>query len=127
MAEAGHITILVVDDEWLIRSDLAQSLEEAGYRTREACNSAEAIAMLEKHREIRVVFTDIQMPGSMDGVALAHCIRQRWPPTILVISSGNRRPHRSELPEDTEFLAKPVDKECLGAILQEVERRLAAA
>jgi two-component system, response regulator PdtaR len=126
MAEANQITILVVDDEWLIRSDLAQSLEDAGYHTREASNAAEAITMLENHREIRVVFTDIQMPGTMDGVALSHVIRKRWPPTILIISSGNPRPQASDLPGETEFLAKPTNKRSLGTILQNLERRLAA-
>jgi CheY-like chemotaxis protein len=63
----------------------------------------------------------------MDGIALAHHIRQRWPPTILVVSSGNRAPHPSELPQDTEFLAKPVGKSSLDKLLQNIERKLTAA
>lgn len=127
MVHASPTTVLVVDDEWLIRTDLAQNLERAGYCVREASNAAEAIAMLERDSSIRVVFTDIQMPGMMDGIALSHHIRQRWPPTILVVSSGNRAPLSSELPDNTEFLAKPVGRSSLDKLLQNIERKLTTA
>ena len=67
------------------------------------------------------------MPGTMDGISLSHYIRKRWPPTIVVISSGNPTPRPSELPDDTDFLAKPVGKETLATILKNVARKLAAA
>ena len=71
------IAALVVEDEALMRFDLAQSLEAEGYKTFEAADAAEAIAVMEAHPEIRVVFTDIQMPGTMDGLALSHYVRKR--------------------------------------------------
>lgn len=107
-----------------MRLDLAQSLVQAGYRTREASNAAEAIEILERDSTIRAVFTDIQMPGTMNGIALSHYTRKRWPPTILVVSSGNQ-PETSELPLNTDFLAKPVSQDMLGRVLQAIERKLA--
>ena len=77
------IAALVVEDDALVRFDLAQTLEAEGYKTFEAADAAEAIAVLEAHSEITVVFTDIQMPGTMDGLALSHYVRKRWPPTII--------------------------------------------
>lgn len=124
IADAARTTILVVDDELLVRLDLAQSLVQAGYRTREASNAAEAIEILERDSKIRAVFTDIQMPGTLNGIALSHYIRKRWPPTILVVSSGNQ-PETSELPLNTDFLAKPVSQDMLGRVLQAIERKLA--
>ena len=77
------ITALVVEDEALVRLDLAESLQAAGYKTVEAASADEAIAVLQSNSDIRVVFTDIQMPGAMDGLALSHYVRKRWPPTII--------------------------------------------
>jgi CheY-like chemotaxis protein len=73
------ISVLVVEDEHLIRMDTASSLEAVGFIVYEAGNAAEAIRCLELHNEIRLIFTDVQMPGSMDGIALAHYVRDRWP------------------------------------------------
>ena len=73
------IAVLVVEDDAIVRFDLAQTLEAAGYKTFEAADATQAIAILEANSEIRVVFTDIQMPGSMDGLALSHYVRKRWP------------------------------------------------
>lgn len=74
--------ILVVEDEALVRMDLVSTLEDAGFTAFEASSPKEAIDILEQHSEIRVVFTDIQMPGTMDGLELAHYVRKRWPTTI---------------------------------------------
>lgn len=71
--------VLVVEDEALIRLDAVHMIEDAGYEVVEAANADEAIRILEQHREIHVVFTDVNMPGSMDGLKLAHAIRNRWP------------------------------------------------
>ena len=117
MSDLAKTTVLVVDDELLVGMDLALNLELVGYRTYQAGNAADALEVLEKHPEIRIVFTDIQMPGSMDGIALSHYIRKRWPPTILVICSGNRTPRSSEMPSDTDFLPKPVCKGTLDRFL----------
>jgi len=124
MGNGQGVTVLVVDDEPLVRMDLVDILEAAGYHTREASCAAEAIGILEQDREIRVVFTDIQMPGSMDGLALSHYVRERCPPTVIVICSGNRRLGQDELPQEASFIAKPFSRHELGMVLKEVEFRL---
>jgi CheY-like chemotaxis protein len=120
----NQIAALVVDDEALVRFDLAQTLEDAGYKTFEAADAVEAIAVLEAHDEIRVVFTDIQMPGGMDGLALSHYVHKRWPPTIIVVSSGRRSPIDDDLPSGARFVAKPYSPEALGNLLQDISRQL---
>lgn len=124
MENRQDVTVLVVDDEPLVRMDLVALLEAAGFQTREASCAAEAIGVLEQDRGIRVLFTDIQMPGSMDGLALSHYVSERWPPTILVICSGNRAPPQDKLPQDASFIAKPVSRIELDSLLRAVEFRL---
>lgn len=121
---AQRPTILVVEDEVLVRLDLVSTLEDAGYQTLEASSAAEAISILQRRPEISVVFTDIQMPGDMDGLALAHFVRERWPPTIIVVSSGRVQPAPGEMPENVWFLAKPYERRTLGSILSEVAAKL---
>ena len=91
------IASLVVEDDALVRFDLAQTLEAEGYKTFEAAGAAEAITILKANPEISVVFTDIQMPGTMDGLALSRYVRERWPPTIIVVSSGRCSPTKGEM------------------------------
>jgi CheY-like chemotaxis protein len=124
MVDGNRVTVLVVDDEPLVRMDLVDMLEAAKYHTREASCAAEAVEILEQDPEIRVVFTDIQMPGSMDGLALSHYVRERWPPTVIVLCSGNRTPSQEELPRDANFIAKPFGRHELGRVLRKVELRL---
>lgn len=116
--------VLVVEDEILVRLDLVYSLEGAGFSTLEAGSADEAITILEGRSDIRVVFTDIQMPGSIDGMALAHCVRKRWPPTILVVSSGRQRPAGNELPSKTAFLTKPYHPVELSRLLDRISAEL---
>lgn len=115
----------MVEDEALVRFDLTQTLEAAGYEAFEAGNATEAIAVLEANAEIRVVFTDIQMPGRMDGLALARYVRMRWPPTIIVISSGRCLPPNDEMPNGAFFIEKPYAPELLDRVLLDVRQRLA--
>jgi two-component system, response regulator PdtaR len=72
--------VLIVEDEPLVRLGAVQTIEDAGFEVIEAANADEAIEILEKRSDIRVVFTDVHMPGSMDGLKLAHAVRNRWPP-----------------------------------------------
>ncbi len=117
--------VLVVEDEPLVRMDLVQTLEDAGYRCLEASSATEAIAILENHPEVRVVFTDVQMPGNMDGIELARCVRERWPPTIIVVASGKVDLASCLLPEGANRLAKPYDPAKLRELLTDIEGRLA--
>jgi CheY-like chemotaxis protein len=101
-------TLLVVEDEPLIRIDLADVLIDMGYKVLEAASADQAIALLETRPDIVAVITDIHMSGSMDGLALAHVVRKRWPPCALIMLSGHSRPTDAEMPMGTRFLAKPV-------------------
>ncbi|MET3762303.1 response regulator [Sphingomonas sp. UYEF23] len=80
--------ILIVDDEGLIRFDLVDFFQDAGFCVFDAATAGDAITIMETHPLIRIVLTDIDMPGSMDGMKLAHYVRDRYPPTLLVIASG---------------------------------------
>jgi CheY-like chemotaxis protein len=75
----------------------------------EAANADEAIRILENRRDIRVVFTDLHMPGSMDGLKLAHAVRNRWPPIKIIVTSGRETCAEQELPAGGRFFAKPYD------------------
>jgi CheY-like chemotaxis protein len=89
--------VLVVEDELLIRMQAVSMIEEAGYDVVEASNADEAIAILEARTDIRIVFTDIEMPGSMDGLKLARYVRDRWPPIQLVVTSGRHHVDDADL------------------------------
>ena len=117
-------TALVVEDDALVRFALAQTLQAEGFKTFEAADAAEAIAVLEANSEIRVVFTDIQMPGTMDGLALARYVRLRWPPTIIVVSSGRCSPGEDELPTGAFFVGKPYVPQVLDQVLHDIRRQL---
>ena len=82
-------------------------IEAAGFDVVEAANADDAIKILEARRDITVVFTDIQMPGSMDGLKLARAVRGRWPPIKIVATSGLVDVGEKDLPEGGRFLAKP--------------------
>jgi CheY-like chemotaxis protein len=98
-------TVLVVEDEILVRNLLETELQEAGYEVIVADNADGAIAILEARADIHLVFTDIDMPGSMDGLKLAACVRDRWPPIHIIITTGKARP--LEIPANALFIPKP--------------------
>jgi CheY-like chemotaxis protein len=99
--------VLVVEDEFFSRIHAVDLVEAAGYRAIEASNADDAIAILEAQKDIRIVFTDINMPGSMDGLRLARAIRDRWPPIELILTSGDLDIPESDIPERGLFFAKP--------------------
>jgi two-component system, response regulator PdtaR len=101
--------VLVVEDEPLLLMHAVSLLEEAGFDTLEARSADEAIALLETRNDIRIVFTDINLPGSMDGLRLAHAIRHRWPPVELLLTSGHTRVGDEDMPDRGVFLGKPYD------------------
>jgi len=100
-------TILVVEDDILLSLDISDALKDAGYDVIAAANADEAIKVLETRNDIRTIFTDINMPGSMDGLKLAAAVRDRWPPVHIIVTSGMRAPHRDEMPANSAFIAKP--------------------
>ncbi|MGF7163278.1 DNA-binding NtrC family response regulator [Rhodoligotrophos appendicifer] len=112
------ICVLIVEDEILIRMDLADFLTEEGFEVLEAANADEAIAILEAKDEIQVMFTDVDMPGSMDGLKLSLAVRDRWPPIRIVVTSGHRAVALSDLPENSLFYAKPYDHAAIAASLR---------
>ena len=108
--DRGNIpTVLIVEDEPLVRLCAVETLEDAGFAVIEAGNADEAIRILESRLDIRVVFTDIHMPGSMDGLKLAHAVRNRWPPIKIIVTSGRERVRTQDLPDGGRFFAKPYD------------------
>lgn len=121
MQPAINTTVLVIEDEILVRLDLSEALESRGYFVRHAGSADEALHILERDRTIGVVFTDIKMDGSMDGIELAHAIRDQWPETIIVYSSGNIPESRPLGPTGVKILPKPYDQDRLREILQEVD------
>lgn len=112
--------ILIVEDELLLRTDSTEVIEDAGFEVVQAGNADEAIAILKARSDIRVVFTDIQMPGSMDGLKLARFVRDRWPPIKIVATSGLVRVGDHDLPTGSLFLAKPYRGAEVVAALREL-------
>jgi two-component system, response regulator PdtaR len=105
---ASHrTTVLIVEDEILLRMDAMQSLESAGLIVVEAGSADEAISILEERDDIHLVFTDIHMPGSMDGLKLAHFVRDRWPPIRIIATSGHAKIDETDLPQGCRFIPKP--------------------
>jgi CheY-like chemotaxis protein len=100
-------TVLVVEDETLVRLAICEDLASEGYEVLTATNAEEAIEILESRNDIVTVFTDIEMPGSMDGLKLAAAVRYRWPPVNIVVTSGKSRPHDAQMPENAQFIGKP--------------------
>ena len=102
-----HPRVLVVDDEPLLRIFNVDMLSEAGFEVLEACNASEALSVLETTDGIQVVFTDVEMPGTLDGFALADRIGVRWPKIGVLVTSGRRYPERLIDAPARRFLPKP--------------------
>lgn len=120
ISEERRSVILIVEDELLIRMNAVEMIEEAGFEVVEAANADEAIAILEARLDITVVFTDIQMPGSMDGLKLAAAVRDRWPPILIVATSGHVKLGPGDLPQGGRFLPKPYSPAEITKILHEL-------
>ena len=109
--------VLIVEDELLLRMNAVDMIEAAGF---EAANADEAIEILEARRDIGVVFTDIQMPGSTDGLKLACAVRGRWPPIKIVATSGHVGVAQTDLPEGGRFLPEPYSPGQVMDVLREL-------
>jgi CheY-like chemotaxis protein len=117
------IAVLIVEDEPLIRMGAVARIEDAGFVVHEAGSADDAIRILELHNEIRLVFTDVNMPGTMDGLKLAHYVRGRWPPVKIIVTSGHVQVPEESLPPGSLFMPKPYDPD---DILHTVKHLLAA-
>ena len=120
LVDGRRPVILVVEDEFLLRMDAAEMVAAAGFAVVEAANADEAIEILETRSDIAVVFTDIQMPGTMDGLRLARAVRGRWPPIKIVATSGHLTVAETDLPEGGRFLPKPYRAVDVTCVLREV-------
>jgi two-component system, response regulator PdtaR len=109
MQDSPRLAVLVVEDDPLVRTLAVEIVEEAGYVALEAADADEAVAILEVRSDIAVLFTDINMPGSIDGLKLAHAVRDRdrWPPIKIVMVSGKVELSANDMPPNSRFFAKP--------------------
>ena len=109
--------VLVVEDDSLVRLVVVLAVEQAGFAVLEAANADEALVLLEAEPAIRVVFTDVKMPGPLNGLALARRVRDTWPGVVVVVTSGNAWVDPSELPPGAQFLPKPYLVERFTALI----------
>jgi CheY-like chemotaxis protein len=99
--------ILIVEDEALVRLSTVGILEDAGFRMIEAVNSDQALELLEMDSDVQLLFTDVNMPGTIDGLSLARQVHDRWPHIGIMIASAKSKPQPSELPAGSRFHQKP--------------------
>ena len=114
--------ILVVDDEPVIRLDAVGIVEDVGFVAFEAADGEEALEMIKAHPEISVLFTDINMPGPVDGLDLARRVHESWPAMQLVITSGRIVPAGRDIPDHGHFIAKPYQPRAVADLLRSICR-----
>ncbi|NVN84880.1 MAG: response regulator [Rhodopseudomonas sp.] len=112
--------VLVVEDEIFLRMNAVDMIEDAGSEVVEAATADEAIGILETRTDVKVVFTDVQMPGSMDGLRLAQAVRGRWPPIKIIATSGQVNLTDLDLPDGGRFLRKPYSSSQIADTLHEL-------
>ncbi len=125
MMTAGHSSpvpaiVLVVEDEMLLRMRALDMVEDAGYTSLEAVDAVAALVILESRSDIALLFTDIQMPGSMDGLTLAHAVHERWPPIKIILVSGQLRQANIDIPPNSRFFPKPLQSTQMIAEMQDM-------
>jgi two-component system, response regulator PdtaR len=103
----NRIAVLVVEDEALIRMAIVDELEDAGFEVFQAHNADAAIVLLRANLQIEIMFTDIDMPGGVDGLKLAAAVRDRWPPIRIIVTSGYQAIEAYQLPAKAKFFLKP--------------------
>jgi DNA-binding NtrC family response regulator len=117
---SGKPIVLVVEDEPLLRLLAMDVVEDAGFEAVYAANADAAVAILETRTDIRIVFTDVDMPGSMDGIKLAAAVRGRWPPIEIIVVSGHLHVDLADLPDGSRFFSKPYNSESVIEALREM-------
>jgi two-component system, response regulator PdtaR len=116
--ETAMIVVLVVDDEFLVRMMASDILIDGGYHVLEAGNAAEALILIDAHADIGLIFTDVDMPGDMNGLGLAHLIHTRTPRLPIIVTSGATLPGVADLPGSAKFLPKPYSYPVLIGMVQ---------
>ena len=111
--------VLIVEDEAIVRIVAASMLQDAGFDTLEADTAEHALHLLEEHDEFRVLFSDVQLAGQMDGLGLARTVHDRWPDIGLVLTSGGRDIRKAQIPDDGRFLPKPYDCDVMVEAVRE--------
>lgn len=111
-------TVLVVEDDVLVRMHGVDILEDAGFTVLEAETADDAITLLQGQQDVHLLFSDIDMPGSMNGLELAQLVRDRWPKVRLLLTSGHHHIEEEALPEHGRFVRKPWTRERLIATIQ---------
>lgn len=114
--------MLVVEDETLVRMYGADILEEAGFTVLEAAEAGQALAILSHHDDLQLLFSDIDIPGEIDGFGLAHRVHARWPKIRLLLTSGHHLIETSAIPGDGQFIRKPWAQEVLIGKIHELLR-----
>jgi DNA-binding NtrC family response regulator len=113
--------VLIVEDEAVLRMAAVCFVEDAGFEAIEACDADDAIVLLENRDDIRLLFTDIDMPfGSMNGLRLASAVRDRWPPIKIIVVSGHRTPEPADMPGGSKFFTKPYEPDRMIATMREM-------
>src|SRR5215203_6515414 len=118
------VVILLVEDEVLVRMVAADVLEDAGFTVLESTNAEEALRLLETRPDVEVLFTDVNMPGALDGLDLAQTVHEQSPEVGILIGSGRIRPDPGELPPGTRFIAKPYAPSVLTDAVRTLSRGL---
>ena len=116
--------VLVVEDEMILRMRAVDIVDDAGFTSVEAVDADEAVAILESRSDIALLFTDIQMPGSMDGLKLAHAVHERWPPVKIILVSGQLKLANIDIPANSRFFGKPLES---GAMIAEIQNMIGRA
>lgn len=110
MTRPGPVPIvLIVEDEMVLRMRAVDIVEDAGFTPLQAVSADEAMRILESRDDISLLFTDIQMPGSMDGLTLAHAVHARWPRIKIILVSGQIAVTEADKPTDSRFFPKPLE------------------
>src|SRR3981189_1205381 len=120
LVESKRPVVLIVEDEFLLRMDAVDMIAAAGFEVVEAGNADDAIEILESRPDITVVFTDIEMPGSMDGLRLARAVRGRWPPIKIIATSGRHLVREGDLPSGGLSLRKPYSPAQISSALRDL-------
>jgi CheY-like chemotaxis protein len=112
--------VLVVEDDMLLRMRAVEMVEDAGYTSVEAVDADEAVEILESRSDIALLFTDVQMPGSMDGLKLAFVVHKRWPPIKIILVSGQLKLSKIDIPAHSRFFGKPLEAMEMTAEMQDM-------